>query len=156
MYAINAPVRDLHAALRRVNALYEGNVRFAIQPTDTPKGVKFTLAVNDSNGKGARRGIKPTLDGSPRKLAFACWHVHGHLFDALFALRPHATITSKLGSIKAGEKWQDLELPEHPGIHYSDLCECKPASKRHVIFSHPRKVAKVRRSRKKERGSLIG
>jgi len=136
MKALNVSVSSMYAALRAVNRHYDSNVKFAKGPESYQDGLRFKLGVKDSSKPGARRGIKVNKDGSPMKLGFACWHVHGHFFDALFSVAPGARVVSKFGSVDAKSgNWQDAFVPKEAQLQYfekvdpdlttADLCECQ-------------------------------
>lgn len=161
MLAKNVSSASVRRALAAANEFYDGNLRFASGPKVVAGGgVRFRLSVHSSSAAGARRGVKKKADGTPWRLAFACWHAYGRFFDALFADSPNADVTSKLGPVNPKIGWMDLAIPGHEGLRYSDLCECK-GERRHrgaIIFgrkpSDPPKSK--RRHGVKERGSLLG
>jgi len=116
----NCTSGDLESALHKVNEKYDGNIRFK-----TLEANSFTLTVKSSRGPGARRGV------AGRRIAAACWHVHGDFFDALFEVAPEAVVIS--GYLPKGRhritidggNWQDWQAGSlyHPA-YASELCEC--------------------------------
>jgi hypothetical protein len=116
-----------HAALAVVNARYDGNINFK---TLEPKGkrISFTLTVLSTTiGKGK---AKVTLPGVSikrgKRIAAACWHVHGDFFEALFKVCPGAEI-SALGKVitKDGGNWQDWNTGSlMDRVPASACCEC--------------------------------
>jgi hypothetical protein len=119
MIARNCTQHDLEAALEVVNTHYADNIRFKSLDRDG-RGFRFTLTVRQTSlGKGAskvsapgiRRGFHhpwSTRNGSalvPRRIAAACWHVHGHFFDALFTVAPDARIFSSFYKRDSGNGW---------------------------------------------------
>ena len=115
----NATVNQLRDALTEVNERFEGNIRFK---TLVPSGkrVSFTLTVNDSKGKGGRRSH------TGRRIAAACWHVHGYFFEALLKIDSEIFITSSIGRIdKSGGNWQNRNIGSimYP-MYYSEACDC--------------------------------
>lgn len=129
MEARNVQRSDLQAALDATNTLYEDNIRFKrIDALNTAATRwRFTLTVESSKAPGARRSasaIRPD-----RRIAAACWHVHGHFFEALFAAAPDARIKAGAhtitGPTAANGNWQDWQIGSlaYP-IMYSDACDC--------------------------------
>lgn len=117
-----ANAETMRKALSTVNKKYKGNVQF--ERFDVrPKGCDFTLRVKSSFAPGARRGQ------SGRRLAKACWHVHGDLFDAILALDNSAKIVSRGGPgaviTSAGGNWQDCNIGStmYP-MYFSEACDC--------------------------------
>lgn len=127
MIVKNANMDHFHAALAVVNERYAGNIKFK---TLEPKGkrISFTLTVLSTTiGKGK---AKVTLPGVSikrgKRIAAACWHVHGDFFDALFNLAPDAEI-SALGKVitKDGGNWQDWNTGSlMDRVPASECCEC--------------------------------
>lgn len=127
MIAKNCTNADLQDALKAINTRYADNIRFK---TLAPKGKghTFTLTVIDSHKPGSRIGQ------SGKRISAACWHVHGHFFDALFEIAPTAKIHSS-GSLanplaarwitKDAGNWQDWNYGSsfRPAM-MSELCEC--------------------------------
>ena len=118
MKAKNTNRNEMEAALAIVNEKYAGNIvwnRF-----DDGKTINFTLTVKSSKDPGGR------LSPQGRRVAAACWHVHGDFFDALFSINPDAVIISmgRKITIEAGN-WQDRNLGSmmYPFM-YSNACEC--------------------------------
>ena len=126
MIAKNVTMEDLQKALASVNSRYQGNIKFK---TLEHKGnrISFTLTVIDSKAPGHRR------TPSGKRLAAACFHVHGHLFEELFRISPEAGILSS-GSLanpqkpkwitKAGGNWQDWQMGGYPPMMVSRACDC--------------------------------
>ena len=115
MIARKCTESELRAALDVVNLQYAGNVEF--KKMNFPR---FTLTVEDSGKKGGRIGF------TGRKVKAACWHIHGHFFDALFKINPAAYVWSQGGKItKDAGNWQDRNIGSimNP-LMYSDACNC--------------------------------
>jgi hypothetical protein len=118
MKAKNCTVQELQMALEIINHKYEGNIRF--KRLDGGKTPQFTLTVNSSKAKGGRLGQHG------RRIAAACWHVHGDFFDALLKVNPSAVITTAFARIDAdGGNWQDKNIGSimFP-MYYSEACDC--------------------------------
>jgi hypothetical protein len=121
MYAKNVSIKNVQDALAKTNEKYDNNIIFN-RLESTGRGVKFTLTVRNSKKAGARRGI------SGRRIAAACWHVHGDLFDALINIQPEVIIrTSSTHHIdKDGGNWQDRNIGSMmQPMMFSKACECK-------------------------------
>lgn len=104
----NATMQQLQAALQSVNERYDNNISFETIFQKSKKLVSFTLKAK-SGLKGAR------YSHSGRKLPKASWHVHGHLFDALFEIDETIYIKSRGRKITKEEgNWID----ENIGSHY--------------------------------------
>lgn len=120
---------DLQKALVIVNKKYAGNVIFNRQPealNSAGTRARFTLRVKDSRAPGARR----TREG--RRIPSACWHVHGHYFEALFIINPRARVFSGGRWITATEgNWQDRNIGSiMEPFNHSAACECRDLSSR--------------------------
>lgn len=129
MEAKNVQRSDLDEALKAVNYIYEGNIKFRhcdpINKANTRW--RFTLTVHSSKGKGARRSA--SYFARDRRIAAACWHVHGHFFEALFAASPDARIKAGTrtitGPTEADGNWQDWNIgPPVAPLYYSEACDC--------------------------------
>ena len=128
----NATMADVQSALVEVNKLYDGNVQFKHLDMKG-RNIQFTLRVADSHGKGARLGFPNITTGKQRHLPDACLHVHGHFFEALFAINPSAAVVGgydpdtgrKLRITKDGGNWQDRNIGSqvYP-LFFSEACEC--------------------------------
>ena len=130
MIARNTTLGHLQVALDAVNSKYGGNIKFKTLVTKGRR-ISFTLTVDrTSEGRGAFSKTLPWVSLSPdgkRRIAAACWHVHGDFFDALFKVCPEAVIES-LGKriTKDGGNWQDwnkgsIMYPKQA----SECCLCK-------------------------------
>lgn len=135
MLVRKATEHDMYMALAKVNERYAGNVTFK---TFEPKGrgFSFTLTVVKSriDGKPAP-GVRNSWN-SGRIVRAACWHVHGHFFDALFEQAPEARVwssffrrfnqSSDAGWISAaGGNWEDGEIGSMmQPCRFSEACFC--------------------------------
>lgn len=115
---------DLIKALEVVNKRYEGNIMF-----NRLDGNIFTLKVKDSKGPGHRVHYRYSWNGyeGERRSRSACWHVHGHFFDALFEINPDAVVWSCGNKITAEEgNWIDKNIGSQMfPLMYSESCECE-------------------------------
>lgn len=114
-----ATPEQLRRALNAVNKRYADNIRFNRFEPDGAT-VYFTLRVISSKGPGAH------IATSGRRTASACWHVHGHFFEALFSINPGAIIVSLGGRITAKDgNWVDRNVGSNMRPAFmSELCEC--------------------------------
>lgn len=117
-----AKAEVLQKALEQVNHKYQGNVRFERFDPHT-RTVEFTLGVNSSKEPGHRRGF------TGKRVAKACWHVHGDFFEAVLRLDPTARIVSRGGPgsviTKQGGNWQDCNIGSMMNpLMYSQACDC--------------------------------
>jgi hypothetical protein len=101
MLAKNVSMSDLQFALDMTNREFGGNVRFK-DIRQVGRNVRFTLTVNDSKGPGGRWNHTRS-----RRVAAACWHVHGTFFDYLPS---HAVIVANGDKIRPGDEWQDRNI----------------------------------------------
>jgi len=113
----NATRAELEQALMSVNDRYDWNLAFR-RLDSNGKHSFFTLGVHDSTGKGSR------LAPSRRRTSSACWHVHGHFFDALFEIKEDAFVVSGwIGKITKEEgNWEEIYWDTHTPL--SILCNC--------------------------------
>ncbi len=115
-----ATIEQLNAALNAVNAKYDNNIIFKSGPEGiSAKRRRFTLTVKRSQDAGGR------LSHQGRRVAAACWHVHGDFFEYLF--------DDGVELIKAGTKsmkdnydnWQDWNIGSiAQPMYYSEACNC--------------------------------
>jgi hypothetical protein len=133
---IKAKVEELFAALHKINKeKYSENITMIHFPLNK-KGTRFRvrLSVADSKKPGARRGMPD--NGKPgRRIKAACWHTHGHFFDALLEYNPDIII--RAGALKIYQdkgvngqggrynNWQDRNIGSmlHP-FYFSEACDC--------------------------------
>jgi len=125
MILSNCTKDDIDGALDSVNQKFNGNIRLNNyhQLSGTGLRHRVTLRVIDSHGNGAHISRRMEIfGGKPRHTTSACWHVHGHFFDAL----PYGTrITSGGRVFNAGDMWGDsiggsVMCP----LYASDSCNC--------------------------------
>jgi hypothetical protein len=136
MIARNCTIEDLQAALELVNVKYKGNIKFKHIDL-TGRRVSFTLTVQQTSiGKGKNKvsapGVRRGFQG--KRIAAACWHVHGDFFDALLKVNPSAGIYSS-GSLAnplsgkwitaEGGNWQDWQVGNRmQPRNISQMCDC--------------------------------
>jgi len=121
---ITATRKDLEKALENINGKYQNNIKFK-RLDQIGKKVHFTLTVESSKGPGHKTSASYFHRG--RKVAAACWHVHGDFFDALLAVNPEARINTmgKIWIDKNGGNWQDWNVgPPVSPIMISACCDC--------------------------------
>ena len=125
MLVRNTQTWHLENALTYINREYfSGNICWERAPEKQGKALRFTLKVKDSKAPGAR------VSHQGRRMAKACWHVHGHLFDALFERCPEAVVIPSQGmKIHAkGGNWIDREIGSYARpMKYSEACGCNDA-----------------------------
>lgn len=121
----NATEQQLNQALELLNSEYDNNIRF--KSLDYIGGRKwtnkFSLAAIDSNEKGGR------ISYSGRRIGnCACWHVHGHFFEALFSVDSNIFILSVNGLIDSDSgNWQGGSQNIGSGFQpmdYQNACHC--------------------------------
>jgi hypothetical protein len=138
MIAKNCSVNDLREALKHTNISFDKNVEFKRAPEPRGKHLIFTLKVKDSKEAGHRLGFA-NAEGKQRRMASACWHVHGTFFDELLNINPEAIICTGAGNKnqiysdgkdKNGDSnvignWEDFNIGSmaHPML-FSEACEC--------------------------------
>lgn len=128
MKAYKVTTEQMEEVLRKVNEKYQDNIRWK-RFEQNGSGVHFTLTVNSSSGAGGRRSgsqFQIKKDGKRRRIAAACWHVHGDFFDALFDIAPNAYVRSMGRRIdKTQGNWQDRNIGSQAyPFMYSDACDC--------------------------------
>ncbi len=121
-----ATKEEIEGAKRNINTEhFAGNILFkmfeAKRPGRDGKPIfHVTLTVNDSKQPGARRGF------TGRRMACACWHVHGYFIDSL----PEGTevhTSTGLGPkvVHPGDRWYDWNAGSIISPAYmSELCDC--------------------------------
>lgn len=123
MLAYNVTAEDLERALDTLNAeKYNGNLRFKRGPEPDGRALSFTITVNDSSGPGAKYN-----QVTGRRVAAACWHAHGDLFDALIGIAPDARIKTAISTVTAdGGNWVDVPATgrAYGPLYASQMCHC--------------------------------
>lgn len=128
MLARNVTPLDLECALAKVNEKFGGNIVLRnMRLAPRGRGIRFTLGVISSRGPGSRLSV-PHYTWSAeqvdkqRHISAACWHVHGHFFDAL---PEGAVIIARGRKIRPGDEWEDTNIGSRAfPFYYSDACEC--------------------------------
>lgn len=125
---------ELRKALTAVNKIYKRNVEYNRAPEPRGKNLMFTLKVKDSSKPGHRLGFSNSFTGKQRRMASACWHIHGDFFEALLKINPDAIIKTGAGNknqiySKNGEvfgNWEDSDIGSmaYP-MFFSEACECE-------------------------------
>jgi len=122
---------QLFKALEALNLKYDNNIVFKRFPEDINRAgtrQRFTITVRDSKETGSRR----SADG--RRIAAACWHVHGHLFDEILKVNPAAVIQTGLQGARkiyiddngtTCGNWEDSNIgSQMQPCMASEACEC--------------------------------
>jgi hypothetical protein len=114
----NAKIETLRACMDHVNGLYADNIEF--KRLDVGRWITFTLKVKDSKNPGSRRNAEG------KRIAAACWHVHGNFIDRLFKLEPSCVLWSvgkKYDSFTW--RWEDRNIGSivRP-FYFSEACNC--------------------------------
>lgn len=119
----NASMENLDRAMLEVNKLYADNIRFKNIKRINRDRVRFTLSIHNSRNPGARRSP------SGRRVAAACWHVHGCFFDALLSVNPNAFILTCRNRIdRCGGNWVDYNIGSIANpMRASAACNCPEA-----------------------------
>lgn len=152
MVARNVWAADLESALAEANKVFADNIKWRGEPTamgaTRGKGsFRFTLGLVSSKGPGHRRGFPHYRTGAPgKRLAYACWHVHGVFFDALLKIAPEAVIIagSSLANpkepariTKEGGNWGDWQIGSQAyPLMYSEACDCAEEGLEDLIFAN--------------------
>lgn len=120
----NATREQLDRALTEINWRYfNSNIRLKNWKYQG-KRLQFTLTVHDSHGLGSRHSH------TGRRIAAACWHAHGYLFEQLFKINPDAWVQVSLHGNQRitidGGNWQDRNIGSvaQPML-YSEACDCE-------------------------------
>lgn len=104
----NVDHKDLDSALASVNAVFSDNIVFKRGPDRiSSTSWSLTLTVKDSRGPGGRRSIPRSYNVKPRRIAAACWHVHGLFMDSLPDRAVIVTSAGVRGRVKVrpGDDW---------------------------------------------------
>lgn len=127
MIAKNVTMGHMIMALERTNARYGGNIKFKVLE-EKGRRIHFTLTVDrTSEGTGkAKVGLPGVSIKRGRRIAAACWHVHGDFFDALFKMVPDAEIVSLGKTITRDHgNWKDWNVGSlYEPLMASQACEC--------------------------------
>jgi hypothetical protein len=122
MVIIGAELNDIRRALDKVNETFGGNVAFNRFPEsmgftrDGRPKFRLTLRVESSQGPGAR------FSHQGRRMAAACWHVHGNFFRALPA---SCTIKAGPSTVTPASPWYDFNIGSMAvPLMYSEACGC--------------------------------
>ena len=119
MIAKNCTIDDLQKALVEVNRRFDGNIDFR-EIEQQGRAIRFTLRVKDCKAPGHGRSCRG------RRLVTACWHAHGHFFDAVHRINPKAIIVTMYAKITAqGGNWVDWNAGSIMFPHQaSQACDC--------------------------------
>jgi len=117
----NATIQQLNEALSFVNAKFDNNIRFKGIEQKTKNTVSFTLTVIDSKKPGGRIGH------TGRRIAAACWHVHGYFFEYLFNTYDNIKVSAGTKVMRSNaDNWQDWNIgSQMQPLYYSEACECE-------------------------------
>ena len=86
-----------------------------------PKYNHFVNKIREANSVS----IEPEYITKQSRLSYACCHVHGEFFDAVFEVNPNAVIYSMGKKItKEYGNWEDTCINSFQGIFKSSMCEC--------------------------------
>lgn len=153
MIAYRVAELEMFSALNIVNRRYKNNICWNRYEVKYPSmNIHFTLKVVDSKKPGHSVGISYVMGlywAKRRRLPYACWHVHGHFFEALFGINPKAVIKSnrvpKLISINEGN-WKDYNRGSslYPAMA-SKCCDCG------AVETLPKEGTRIRMFRRKIR-----
>jgi hypothetical protein len=124
MMAKNCTLLDLDRTLSQVNLKFDENIKFK-RLESKGKNILFTLTVKDSRKPGSRTSA--SVFHHDRRVAAACWHVHGWFFEILFKVNPAAIVVSQGNKqiTKDSGNWQDWQIgPQIYPIMYSEACDC--------------------------------
>ena len=139
MKCLNVNEKEIKKAIDVVNKQFEDNIYLKeyeyLNKSRSGTGftVKFKLGVKDSSKAGSRRSIMMVnKDGSRRKLAIACYHVHGVFFDALMDINKKAEVrlsgNRKIYIDQDGDligNWEDWQVGSYMyPVMISEACEC--------------------------------
>ncbi len=138
----NVNLDQLTLALAAVNTRFQGNIRWNLggrwgseyrtDPEPQPlnrKGTRWNvrIRITDYDRPGYRRTT------SDKRHPSACWHVHGHFFDALLYIEPRAVIRSGYNPEtgrpividRNGGNWTDRNIgSEFRPLYFSQACDC--------------------------------
>jgi hypothetical protein len=131
----NVGAGDIEKALEETNKVFNGNVRIYNARQEGVKKLRyrFQLKVEDSHKEGHRlsqehRDYSGNLISKARRMAHACWHVHGVFFDKLLEANPEAVIvvTGNQKIDKYGGNWMDRDIGSiRFPMFFSNACECQ-------------------------------
>ena len=83
-------VSELRQVVGEISEMYyDHNLIFNREPEPDPRHdgwIRFTLRVEDSSGKGARRNPQG------RRMVSACWHAHRDVASLIFQVNPEARL----------------------------------------------------------------
>lgn len=130
----NATINQLNEALNFVNMTFAGNIRFKEIRQISKNKVQFTLTVKDSKEPGHRRGFYAKEGFKPKRMAAACWHVHGYFFEYLFLKYDNIHITAGQLTMKSNnDNWQDRNIgSNYQKLNFSDACDCHKEKLRYI------------------------
>lgn len=121
MHVQNVTNEQLEKALQKLNEkMFDGNIVWKRSPEKYGTKTRFTLTVVKSAERGGRRGFQG------QRVAAACWHVHGHFFDAVFNQVPEAIFSAQGKTITlTNGNWEDSQVGSlfNPKS-FSEMCDC--------------------------------
>jgi hypothetical protein len=125
MNIFRATHKEICDALDIVNKRYDNNIIFRRFESKGKMFIVLLKAVSVQKA-GHRLGFHYNCDGTRRKLALACWHVHGDFFDALFNINPNIYVRVSTHKITVNEgNWYDRNVGSVVDpMKFSEACEC--------------------------------
>lgn len=121
MITKNVTNQQMVEAMNNIQEMFAHNVIFNRFETKG-KQIMFTIRVRSSKSAGAM--ISKRWNGQ-RRTIHACWHVHGHFFEALFKIAPEAVIMSRGNKItKDSGNWEDFNVGSMAYPVYASECCC--------------------------------
>ena len=115
-----ATKEQLERALAHVNKSFDNNITWKREPhAISSKRNGFTLTVKDSSKPGGRRSH------TGRRVAAACWHVHGEFFEFLFEDGVNFIQAGRTVMKDNRDNWMDWNIGSiAQPMYYSEACEC--------------------------------
>jgi len=125
MIAKNVNELEMKQALNELNKRFDNNIEFN-RFEKVGNQFHFTLKVIDCRKKGSRYGFSRKKNGDRRKIASACWHVHGFFFEELIKINDNAVIKSSMSTINKNQgNWIDRNIGSRiDPMLYSQACDC--------------------------------
>jgi hypothetical protein len=126
MRATYTSKEDLERALVKVNKKYENNICFHPDTDLESKPLNFRLWTKSYDKPGYKVNTWQYSYGwskNCKRHPSACWHVHGHFFEALFEINPNAKVYSNGTAITKDEgNW----IEQNGGVTISndETCNC--------------------------------
>ena len=123
MIVKNVTYKLMMRALDVLNTEYDNNIKFKSLESLNAKNTRYCFRLTVINSSKAGGRLSADLS---RRVAAACWHVHGRFFDILLSLEKNAVVSSSFNrkAIKIYREGDTIYNNWIDPCNYSQACNC--------------------------------